>query len=372
MGVASNKGSNGSRITVFRILLSIPKAPFRGPHGAPTIRRHISYGALRAFAGALDSREYQAVLPSTRTSFSLFSRLKGLPQQIIRLSDGTEALWLGSPEEHKVILYCHGGGYCAPITPEDMGFMLETQRQTGNVSVLVMAYGWSFTCHLCIIVAEIDAVVRIDLAPGHPYPRQLQQVTTVMRYLLEDLNKIPSDISLFGQSAGGHLILSLLSHISHPHPTIPSLRVNGKFKNAVLMSPWPNANILTSSKKYNEQKDILPISGLQMWHKHFLGNAEVDPYNSPISAPPSWWNDLNVGDIMITAGGNEIIRSDIETLATALKVFTLGCITIQANPKPQMNHLGKNSEFHPKNNILFDNIVVIWLYADFIVANMIC
>src|SRR5258707_263246 len=58
-----------------------------------------------------------------------------------------------------------------------------------------------------------------DLAPTAPYPRQLQQAALLLTHALHTLHIPPQNIILTGDSAGANLVLSLLSHISHPHPS---------------------------------------------------------------------------------------------------------------------------------------------------------
>ncbi|KAH8721585.1 hypothetical protein GQ44DRAFT_829147 [Phaeosphaeriaceae sp. PMI808] len=50
-------------------------------------------------------------------------------------------------------------------------------------------------------------------------PAQLQKVAAVLAYLAKQSEA--SRIFLAGDSAGGNLVLALLSHILHPHPDVP-------------------------------------------------------------------------------------------------------------------------------------------------------
>lgn len=55
-----------------------------------------------------------------------------------------------------------------------------------------------------------------DLAPDAPYPRQLIQGVGIVRHLLDDLEKRPSNIILGGDSAGLSFVdhfIELLYHI---------------------------------------------------------------------------------------------------------------------------------------------------------------
>src|SRR5438045_7002331 len=85
-------------------------------------------------------------------------------------------------------------------------------------------------------------MLSYDVAPEAPYPRQLQQTALLLDHVLNVLHITPSNICLSGDSAGGNLILALMSHISHPHPstTVPiiPLQLSAPFRGLVLTSPW--------------------------------------------------------------------------------------------------------------------------------------
>jgi acetyl esterase/lipase len=154
--------------------------------------------------------------------------------------------------------------------------------------------------------------------------------------VLDKLHYSPQNIVLTGDSAGANLVLSLLSHINHPHPSttlsIPPIKLEGEFKGAVLISPWVDFDLSKDSYKRNQYKDCLNKPALKQWSaslpppalnlksqiNHFssqtaflLSTPESDYYSQPILAPPSWWTGLSISSILIVSGSDEVLIDGI-------------------------------------------------------------
>lgn len=170
-------------------------------------------------------------------------------------------------------------------------------------------------------------LLTYDLAPEAKYPTQLKQAVELMRYLVETKGRDPSDLILGGDSAGGNLILGLLSHIAHPHPEIASLSLPSKIHAALLISPWCSlTQTNTPAFITNAERDMFDARTLSRWATAFLGTSDPfvgDFYNEPVLAPPEWWEPVAdvVGEVMIWAGGNEVLKDGIEAFS---KRFTKG------------------------------------------------
>lgn len=169
-------------------------------------------------------------------------------------------------------------------------------------------------------------VLAYSLAPENVYPTQLTQAVEVLRYLVKTTGRIPSDISIGGDSAGGNLCLGLISHIAHPHPEIPALNLPTKLHAALLLSPWCSFNTHTRAYQTNAEKDCFDRRALERWSSAFLGSDSPfagDFYNEPVTAPASWWEATAsvVGEVLVWAGGNEILLDGIEEWA---RRFTKG------------------------------------------------
>ncbi|PWY70509.1 esterase [Aspergillus heteromorphus CBS 117.55] len=289
---------------VFAAIWSALTAPLRGPRGATTISRHAGLTAARTLFGTATVDQILYVLPpdSPHKNFIARAKRKGTLPKTVELPDGTTAFWLGNPNAERLIVYYPGGAYCFPAL-------------NGHIE-----YVNSLTMGLQDAGIDIGVLFLIyDLATQAPYPRQLEQAMAILRYAIETLGKHPSKIVLHGDSAGGHLILSALSHLAHPHPQIPMLSLSESLAGAVLLSPWM-IDSCTDYKSYerNKYRDSISLKDLVSWAPFFLGDAEPDSYNQPAVAPEGWWRDLPAKKIFITAGEHEILLDS--TLETANKI----------------------------------------------------
>jgi acetyl esterase/lipase len=144
-----------------------------------------------------------------------------------------------------------------------------------------------------------------------------------MNYLLKTLSRSPSSLILAGDSAGGNLLLSLFSHILHPHPKavgkIPVVNINEPFKAAFLLSPWVSFATDHPSYAENAETDIFDAIPLRMWSSAFLGSTQRrgirmgDSYSEPLLAEPTWWSGAHelVSEVLIWGGGGEILIDGI-------------------------------------------------------------
>jgi acetyl esterase/lipase len=130
-----------------------------------------------------------------------------------------------------------------------------------------------------------------------------------------------------GDSAGGNLLLALLSHISHPHPStslsIPRISLTTPFRSAVLNSPWISFDLHTDSFKRNEYKDCITTEVGKKWSGAWLAcpwphKLASDYYNQAITAPLEWWDRLMVKEVLVLAGEEEVLVDGIKDFAQRL------------------------------------------------------
>lgn len=170
-------------------------------------------------------------------------------------------------------------------------------------------------------------LLAYDLSPEHTYPTQLRQATELLRHLVEVQGRNPSDLILGGDSAGGNLLLGLLSHLAHPHPEIEALSLPSKLRGALLISPWCSlTNTHTPAFVTNAERDMFDARTLVRWSAAFLGSDSPfagDFYNEPVLAASEWWEPVAdvVDEVLIWAGDNEVLKDGIEAFATK---FTKG------------------------------------------------
>jgi acetyl esterase/lipase len=168
----------------------------------------------------------------------------------------------------------------------------------------------------------------LDLAPTAIYPRQLQQAAALLSHATTKLQISPSDIVLTGDSAGANLCIQLLSHLSHPHPSrtlsIPPLALAAPLRGAVLISPWVDFDTKTPSFLANQGKDCLSQQAGRQWSTAFMGcpwphTAAADYYNQASSAPSSWWKDLQVENVLVVSGAEEVLLDGIVKFESKLR-----------------------------------------------------
>ncbi|CAK7216767.1 hypothetical protein SEUCBS140593_002981 [Sporothrix eucalyptigena] len=310
----------------FKVLFKFVKAVVGGKRrrNGHSIHRYIAYEGMRDYQYGLSAIGIQNLLPSTRWMARQFARGNRIPFAEVHLRDGTTAFRLGGPKKTKsgsasssesstpsppgkVIVMFHGGGYMGPALGEHIklacGF---ADKLPEGVTVYILQYA-------------------LANETANQYPRQLQQATVLLDYLINSEGVPPGSITLVGDSAGGHLALSLLLHLAHPNPKVPALSLNGqRLAGAALLSPWIiTANPGDGLVQENEANDVLYAAALDYWAQNFLGPAnsaspQGEPWSCPLSTPGDWWADLPVDDLFVTYGENEVLRDNVAQFCSAL------------------------------------------------------
>ncbi|RDW89463.1 hypothetical protein BP6252_01495 [Coleophoma cylindrospora] len=307
---------------VLTILANAIAAVFTGAFrnkqtGGRSLYSYICLTAIRTATRRLSPRQQHYMFPNTDSAYEEVCKARKVTPQSEVLEDGTKAHWIGDKKADKLIINFHGGGYVMPAGPGMIEFMFRIvdmlSAQGKSVAVLFLAY---------------------DLAPGALYPRPLQQACGLLNHVLNTLSISPENIILIGDSAGANLALQLLSHISHPwnetHPAssspvavkggIPTVKPSAPFRGVVLASPWTSFSLSEKSFKTNAYTDCICVPAGMQWSEAFMGSphphaANSDYYNQPITAPASWWKDLMVDDMLIVAGGAEVLIDGIKKFA---------------------------------------------------------
>ncbi|KAI9787019.1 MAG: hypothetical protein M1816_007772 [Peltula sp. TS41687] len=259
----------------------------------------------------------QYLNPTDHDTYVQIARERGFTPRNIALPDGTRAFWLGAEDAKRVILFLHGGGYVMTADKNHWRFVWNLKKsldQSGHdVAVLFLEY---------------------DIAPAAPYPRQLQQAAALLDHTVNVLGRRPSDIMIAGDSAGGNLVLAVLSHLSHPHREIAKVELAENLRGAVVISPWVDFDSRADSMTFNERKDMLTAKTLDRWAAAFMLGASTDPYNRPLTAPSEWWRGLKVNDVLIVAGADEIMVDDIRAFAKKFESVHPSTTTVIAPEEP--------------------------------------
>lgn len=253
------------------------------------------------------------LFPSTSAQYVTQGKLLGLEQHTteICVQDRKVAThWIGSPDAETVLLYFHGGGYVQPANEGNFKHLarlvkdMESEKDCRPIAALIVAY---------------------SLAPEAIYPTQLREAAATLSYLLTETDRSPRNVFISGDSAGGNLGLSLLSHLLHPHPDVPAVHLREPLGGALLLSPWTGFSTTFPSFEKNQKLDALSPLVLRKWSAMFLNkanptNREADP--GPVSGdawteactnPASWWSGSHkvVSNIFVNYGSYEVLADPI-------------------------------------------------------------
>jgi acetyl esterase/lipase len=196
------------------------------------------------------------IFPTSDELYAKFCKKHGLIPKTETLEDGTTAHWIGSSSAEKVLAYFHG-----MFRRKFFGLKEDQQKYRWRVYVSISKYAqWSPLAlppvpsrsqernrdphsrlryifqAVCLSSSLFVLLTPIDLIPTTQYPRQLQQVISILNHLIRNLHKSPSNIIHYGDTGGGNLTTAVLLYLSHPHPStstpITPLKLRG-----IILSP---------------------------------------------------------------------------------------------------------------------------------------
>lgn len=194
------------------------------------------------------------------------------------------------------ILYFHGGGYIlgSPATHRALASRLAIDT---GLSVWLPDY---------------------RLAPEHPFPAAWDDADAAWVALLA-MGRVPGDIVLAGESAGGGLAFALLARLC-AKGTPPA--------GVVAFSPWVDLTGKSASLITNKARDpLMPSEAFGVLTGQVLaGHSAADPRASPLFAdypgcPP----------VLLQVSDTEILRDDAVNLAKRLQGFGAS-VTLQMWP----------------------------------------
>ncbi|KAL5001979.1 Alpha/Beta hydrolase protein [Aspergillus recurvatus] len=203
-----------------------------------------------------------------------------------------------------VLFHLHGGGYV-------MGHPLDNAPE-----LLLVAEALSRRNHTVAVFS-----LEYTLVPTAPLPTQLDETVAAYTWLISELHINPSKLYLIGESAGGHLILSLLNTLSERSSTQNPLALP-KPAAVFLISPWVNLNSCGAEARAKHQ-DFDPRSAafkhvLERFSNlvlHGASPAYLRLHGSFAHAAPERgsWKDILPAKTWVSAGTAEpLFRFDIE------------------------------------------------------------
>ena len=167
----------------------------------------------------------------------------------------------------------------------------------------------------------------LALAPHAHFPVPLRQANDAIAFLFAS-GLAPENLQIAGESAGGNLILQVLSHALHPLPSIPLSPLASSFagerrpvKGALLLSPWviPRGSDVGSFNT-NGNNDVMSKWTLCDWGLRIVNPIPLRErsYIEPSLESTEWFQHAPrvIERFLVTAGGYELLRDDILAFAT--------------------------------------------------------
>lgn len=264
-----------------------------------TTNRLLTYRQIRVLIRPsssilLSSRRYS---PNSQNLYSRISRPRFTGYWIIQSSFTNP-----QPPRHSdvTILFLHGGGYFASQPDTYLVFLLRLAEAILEQDIRVSIFALDY-----------------HLAPEFTYPTQLEETAAAYEYLLHEMAVSAEKTVLAGDSAGGHLVLSMLVNLQQ-RSSLP------KPRGAMLFSPWLSLHHIPGT---NAHMDVLSASFLRATGQRFLGPARAgreetmaDPLLEFLNPrPETEWDAVLPSWLWVSGGTNEIMFDDLVTWTQALQ-----------------------------------------------------
>lgn len=200
--------------------------------------------------------------------------LGGIPVIFIDIAD---------VEPRGTIFLIHGGGFALGSAGGSVGLASSLARKTGMRAVSV----------------------DYRLAPEHPYPAALQDVTAAYRALAGQAGSA-DHIVVWGESAGGNLAIELLIAGKAEGLTMPAA--------ALLFSPMTDLTVTGSSYAGKAQADpAISAQAIRTRAADYLAGTDTDPADPLVS--PIFADLSGLPPLLIQAGSHEVLLDDATRLA---------------------------------------------------------
>ncbi|MFI0351565.1 alpha/beta hydrolase [Actinomadura sp. 9N407] len=306
-----------------RVLNALALEPGGPPSPQARIAGKIVRSVLMTFWGSLPDTDDG--LRRFQRANDLFSRVQTVPRGVsIAQEDlGTcTAEWVraGAPDERKVFLYLHGGGY-----------FFGSAR-------LYRPSNWRLSAATGRPVLALD----YRLVPDHTPSDALEDALGAYDFLLRS-GYAPGDIVVGGDSAGGHLALALLLALKERGTGLPAA--------AVCLSPWVDLRCESDSHRLNARSEsVIPARKLAWLGRRFCADlTENDPLLSPRRG------DLTgLPPMLFVASGSEILRD--ETRDVAERARAAGVQAVYQEWDGMMHVFTVFSDYVPEGKAAFRHI----------------
>lgn len=271
--------------------------PFRGDWGADTYKHHITHALVRKMCVRFSTAQLQYINPPFGVFYEKWCKANNIAPDVVELKGNCKAFWMGDKSANYTVVYFHGGGFSLDGDDTVLQYWNGVQKDLASASKSV-----SFL------------FVEYTLVPHGTYPVQFQEGVEALSYVLNTVGKKPGEIILAGDSAGGNMSLALLSHLMHPSPDAPEVKLSEPLKALVLVAPWVSFRTDWPSAKRNAYKDIIEADSGKKWGLDYLSGKPTTPYAEALEAPTGWWKDAGkyVDGIISVCGSDEMLVDPIE------------------------------------------------------------
>ncbi|KAH3684055.1 hypothetical protein WICPIJ_004957 [Wickerhamomyces pijperi] len=200
-----------------------------------------------------------------------------------------QAIWFVEAVDRKpsdpVIVFLHGGGYVSGLNPLFMIFLTKFYKAANDEKLSILMLDYS-----------------LATSKKGKFPTQLKEAIL----LYKELQKSCTNISLLGDSAGGHLALNLIRHNQYASETdkVPVIEEFISPNRLILISPWLNPTLNHKDRhvdKFTHYFSIGAVNVFQRYHERPQVNYSSD--NAFQQLLPS---------TLVIYGSNEALRGDIE------------------------------------------------------------
>ncbi|GAW06976.1 alpha beta hydrolase fold protein [Lentinula edodes] len=171
------------KIKLMRLLFVLPfeilVSPLVARSKTKSFKRVVGDTLFRFVTDTLPDVELQYFLGTSVGIYSEWARKEKLPITIDELQGEGKLLWIGPKKTEKVILFCHGGAYIAPLQNFMLPFwrfiQLELERRGLEVGIAIMSY---------------------SVIPVAHFPTPLWQANQAIKHLTFVENVKPSNLQL--------------------------------------------------------------------------------------------------------------------------------------------------------------------------------
>jgi acetyl esterase len=200
-------------------------------------------------------------VPEARAVYEGLAALAGEPAEVARTEDAVadgvpvRLYWPEGDGPHPVLIWIHGGGWVVGSAAASDATARDLCRRAG-----------------CLVVN-----VDYRLAPEHPFPAAVEDVTTVATWVSAEIGALggdPTKMAVGGDSAGGNLSAVLAQQLP------------GTFALQVLVYPATDLASQHPSIEENGEGLLLTKAAITWFADHYLGDDvdRRDPRISPLYA----------------------------------------------------------------------------------------